>query len=55
MEAPTKEGWSGHTDSEAAHSVVGRDVLVLVGAGLAYAANTYPAHYLASKGRGPPG
>lgn len=30
-------------------------MLVLVGAGLAYAANTYPAHYAASKGRGPPG
>jgi hypothetical protein len=25
MEAPTKEGWSAHTDSEGAHSVVGRD------------------------------
>ena len=26
IEAPTKEGWSAHTDSEGAHSVVGRDV-----------------------------
>jgi hypothetical protein len=26
MKASTKEGCSGHTDSEGAHSVVGRDV-----------------------------
>jgi hypothetical protein len=25
MEAPTKEGWSANTDSEAAHSAVGGD------------------------------
>jgi hypothetical protein len=30
-------------------------MLVLVEACMAYAANTYPAHYSASKGRGPPG
>jgi hypothetical protein len=30
-------------------------MLVLVGLGVAYAANTYPAHYSASKGRGSPG
>ena len=30
-------------------------MLVLVGLGVAYAANTYPAYYAASKGRGPPG
>jgi hypothetical protein len=30
-------------------------MLVLVGAWMAYAANTHPAHYSASKGRGPPG
>jgi hypothetical protein len=30
-------------------------MVVLVGACMAYAANTYPAYYAASKGRGSPG
>jgi hypothetical protein len=30
-------------------------MVVLVGLGVAYAANTYPAYYSASKGRGPCG
>jgi hypothetical protein len=54
MEAPTKEGWSGHTDIEGALIALLVVMLVLVGAGVAYAANTYPAHCGASKG-GPPG
>jgi hypothetical protein len=48
MEVPTKEGRSTHKDSEGTHSVVGC-------AGVAYAANTHPAHYSASPGGDHPG
>jgi hypothetical protein len=54
MEVPTKEGRSAHKDSEGAHSVLVA-MLVLVGLGVAYAANIYPAHYAAIKGGDHPG
>ena len=53
MEAPTKEGGAlTQTAKELIALLV--VMVVLVVAGLAYAANTNPAHYSASKG-GPPG
>ena len=54
MEAPTKEGGAlTQTAKELIALLVA--MLVLVGACMAYAANTYPAYYAASKGRGSPG
>ena len=47
----------GAADTQTAKEIIALLVamLVLVGACLAYAANTYPAHYSASKRKGLPG